>query len=192
MDWFTTQDLCLLNMDNPTRTGPSGQISLIDFTVLSPEIYILKVLLLTNSHWPYPPPIKLSRICVPIPFRIHLPGVTILLAPIAPSWTKHVDVFWSSGKFLCHTRTLYSRKDWLKYKHYAAKLRRYIKFAARRFWDSLCTDCSNHNKVYKLLHWLASRDALSEDNVIKNPTPLVAIHDQAQAFIHFYSREDCA
>ena len=39
MDWITIQELCLLNMDNLTRTGPSSQTSLMELTLLSHGIY---------------------------------------------------------------------------------------------------------------------------------------------------------
>ena len=146
---------------------------------------ILQVLLSTNFHWPYPNPIKLSRTCIPIPFRVHLLGFSTLLALIDPGETQ-VGCFWPScKKFFRRAPFLRSREYWLKYKYYAEKLSRYIKFAARHIWDTLCSDCSNQNKVYKLLHWFDSRDALSGDNVFKSPTPLAAIYDQTKALLHF-------
>ena len=39
LDWINNQDLCLLNVDIPTRTGPSGSMSLLDLTLLSPTLH---------------------------------------------------------------------------------------------------------------------------------------------------------
>lgn len=39
LDWITTEDLCLLNWDIPTRAGAANHESLLDLTILSPTVY---------------------------------------------------------------------------------------------------------------------------------------------------------
>ena len=38
MNWLDSQDLCCLNLDIPTRSGPGGQSSLLDLTFLPPSL----------------------------------------------------------------------------------------------------------------------------------------------------------
>ena len=39
LDWVTSQDLCIMNLDIPTQTGSCGQSSLLDLTILSRTVY---------------------------------------------------------------------------------------------------------------------------------------------------------
>ena len=94
-------------------------------------------------------------------------------------------------KSLRRARTSCSRSDWILYKKSSARLRRYIKVAARRYWDALCTGSCSSGKIYKILQRLQDRTAPQGDNVIRDPAPLNQTVDQARAFLRHFSTEGC-
>ena len=95
-------------------------------------------------------------------------------------------------KFLRIPRSRCSRTDWVIYKKFSAKLRRYIKFPASRFWDKVCSDGCSSGRFFKTLKRLAARDTPLVDNIIRNPASLTKIWDQDLAFLQYFSTESCS
>ena len=230
LDWISSQDLCLLNLDHPTRTGPSGHTSLIDLTMLSPSIYNKirfyvhpdqfdsdhhPILLLSPSPVNKFAPSKSPRWIKAAETLNKLPALPVTTYQDFTSLCAHaIDVtstpriptnrqycpWWDATcrsllrqkrKYLRTARSRCSRTDWVLYKQFSAKLRRYIKFAARRFWDEVCSVGCSTGRIFKTLKRLAARDTPHVDNIIRNPAPLTTIQDQALAFLQYFSRDSC-
>ena len=102
------------------------------------------------------------------------------LLPPPPTEAKHLRL----------ARTHCSRTEWLNYKKYSAKLRKHIKQASRRFWDTLCQDSCSNQKIFKILKRLSNRNLNTGDNILRNPDPIIHVNSQANAFLQHFSKDN--